>query len=261
MLRKAVTLTIERLTVGYNKFPVIRNINFSVKGPSLIQILGPNGAGKTTLLKAILGLLKPINGKILVDHEDITGKSEKSNKYFGYVPQLFTSPTIMYPITAWELVENTYMLYRKKWPRLFPDRLARIRVAEALRAVGLPRDKWHKTFWKLSGGERQRVLIAKALIHDPPILLMDEPLSAVDPIGKVEIARLIGCLKASKLILVTSHDPMLLLDYTDYIVLINREKFKIGTPDQILVTDIVEEFYGEAVKHVKEHLHICDFHA
>lgn len=261
MLRKTVTLTIERLTVGYNGFPVIKNISFSIEGPSLIQILGPNGAGKTTLLKAILGLLKPINGRILVDHEDITGKPEKSSKYFGYVPQLFMSPTTMYPVTAWELVESTYMLYKKKWPRLFPDRLTRIRVAEALRAVGLPRDKWHKTFWKLSGGERQRVLIAKALIHDPPILLMDEPLSAVDPIGKVEIARLIGCLKASKLILVTSHDPMLLLDYTDYIVLINREKFKIGTPDQILVTDIVKEFYGEAVKPVKEHLHICDFHA
>ena len=261
MLRNTIVLSIEKLTVGYNGHPVIKDIDFSITGPALVQILGPNGAGKTTLLKAILGILKPFSGKVLVDHTDVTGKPEKAGKYFGYVPQLFTSSTTMYPITAWELIENTYMLYRKKWPRLFPERLARGRVAEILKAVGLPRNVWNKTFWKLSGGQRQRVLIAKALVHDPSILLMDEPLSAVDPAGKVEIAKLIGCLKASKLVLVTSHDPMLLLDYTDYIILINREKFRIGRPDQILVTDIVEEFYGEAVKPVRDHLHICDYHA
>ena len=261
MLKKTIMLSIEKLTVGYNGYPVIKDVEFSVEGPALIQILGPNGAGKTTLLKAILGILKPFSGKVLVDHTDVTGKPEKAGKYFGYVPQLFTSSTTMYPITAWELIENTYMLYRKKWPRLFPERLARRRVAEVLRAIGLPRDVWNRTLWRLSGGQRQRVLIAKALVHDPPILLMDEPLSAVDPTGKVEIARLIGRLKGSKLVLVTSHDPMLLLDYTDYIILINREKFRIGRPEEILVSSIVEEFYGEAVKRVKEHVHICDYHA
>lgn len=260
ILGRTVTLTVERLTVGYNGYPVIRNIHFSVEGPALVQILGPNGAGKTTLLRAILGLLKPIEGRVLVNYVDVTGKPEKSSRYFGYVPQLVMSLNAMYPITAWELLESTYMLYRRKWPRLFPEETAKRRVREVLEAVGLPRDKWYRTFWKLSGGERQRVLIAQALINNPPILLMDEPLSAVDPLGKVEIVKLIGCLKSSKLILITSHDPTLLLDYTDYIILINREKFRMDRPDQILVADIVREFYGGVVKYVREHLHIYDSH-
>ncbi|HIQ03497.1 MAG TPA: metal ABC transporter ATP-binding protein [Desulfurococcales archaeon] len=260
ILGKVVTLTVEGLTVGYNGYPVVRNVCFSVKGPALVQILGPNGAGKTTLLRGILGLLKPIEGRVLVDYVDVTGKPEKSSRYFGYVPQLVMSPNTMYPITAWELLESTYMLYRRRWPRLFPEESAKRRIMEVLEAVGLPRDKWYRTFWKLSGGERQRVLIAQALINDPPILLMDEPLSAIDPPGRVEIAKLIRCLKSTKLILVTSHDPTLLLDYTDYIILINRERFRMGRPDQILVADIAEEFYGGVVKYVKEHLHIYDSH-
>ncbi len=261
MLRKPITLAIEKLTVGYNGYPVIKDIDFSIKGPALLQILGPNGAGKTTLLKAVLGLLKPLYGRVIVNGSDVTGKPWRAGKYFGYVPQLFTTSTTMYPVTAWELVENTYMLYRKRWPRLFPEKNVRRRVAEVLRAVGLPRDAWYRSFWRLSGGQRQRVLIACALVHDPPILLMDEPLSAVDPAGKVEIARLIGCLKETKLVIVTSHDPMLLLDYTDHIMLINREKYRIGRPEEILVPSVMEEFYGEAVVPVKDHLHICDYHA
>ncbi len=249
------------LTVGYNHAPVIRDVSFEAITPTLVQILGPNGAGKTTLLKALLGLLKPISGHVYIDDVDVTGNPGKAGKYIGYVPQFFVSATTHYPITPWELLENTLLLYRKRWPRLFVGIEYKRRIAELLRAVGLSREAWFKTFWQLSGGQRQRVLIAKALIHDPPILIMDEPFSAVDPAGKVDLANLIGCLKQTKIIIVTSHDPMLLLPYTDYVMLLNREKYVYGKPNQVLREDVATRFYGQAVIPVKEHIHICDFHA
>jgi zinc/manganese transport system ATP-binding protein len=133
-------------------------------------------------------------------------------------------------------------------------------VEASLRAVGLQPDAWFKPLRSLSGGQRQRAFIARALVHDPPILLMDEPFSAVDPRGRVELAELIASLARSRLVVVTSHDPMLLLEYTDLIVLVNRRLVAVGDPHTVLREDVLAEVYGAAILRVRDHVHISDEH-
>lgn len=248
------------LTVGYGAEIVLEDMNLEFKGHGIVQVLGPNGAGKTTLLKSILGLIKPIKGRIYINGVDVTGSPEKAGVHVGYVPQIFSPSTTTYPVTPWELVESSLLLYRKQWPRLLAGRYAKRRVEEVLRLVGLPEEVWDKSIWELSGGQRQRVLIARALVHDPPILVMDEPLVSVDPAGRVGIAVLIGLLSEKKLIITSSHDPMLLLPYTKQIVMLNRRIYIVGKPEEVLTLENARKIYGESAIFVREHVHISDAH-
>ncbi len=247
------------LTVGYGEEVILENVNLEFRGPGLVQILGPNGAGKTTLLRTILGLIKPLKGRIYINGIDVTGSPGKAGSNIGYVPQLFITGHNPYPVTAWEFVESSLLLH-KRWPRLFITLEDRHRIEYILGRVGLPGEAWHKSLWNLSGGQRQRVLIARALIHDPGILVMDEPLSAVDPAGRAELARLIGELAKEKLVVVTSHDPMLLLKYTNIVVLLNRRLYMYGRPEEVLTLENTRRIYGEAAIPVREHVHISDAH-
>jgi len=254
-------IAVENLTAGYGDEVIIENISFKIKGPALVQILGPNGAGKTTLLKAILGLIQPMQGRVVINGVDVTGRPEKAGLFVGYVPQLAIAEFSKYPITAWELVESSLLMHKKKWPRLFTRIEDRRRVEEALTTVGLPREFWKENIWHLSGGQRQRVLIARALVHDPPILVMDEPFSAVDPAGRIDLVQVIAELSKRKLVISTCHDPELLLSYTNTIILLNRKVFKIGKPEELLRIEEMKEIYGEAAILMHNHIHICDFHA
>ena len=237
----------------------MENFTASFHGPSLVQVLGPNGAGKTTLLKAILGLLKPLRGKVIVCGVDVTGEPSLAGRYIGYVPQMVPGEAFEFPITAWEVVQNHYMMYHKKWPRVFTGRDVRKRVMEVLEIVGLPHEAWHSNFWELSGGQKQRVLIARAIVHDPPILIMDEPLGAVDPVGRVQLADFIGALAKEKLVIVSSHDPMLLLEHTDTVVLMNRRFYIVGPPSEVLRIENLREVYGRAAVLIGDHVHISDY--
>jgi len=252
-----VELVVENLTAGYEGELVIEGVSFRLTGPSLVQVLGPNGSGKTTLLRAILGLLRPEEGRVLVDGRDITGSPEEASAYVGYVPQYF-APEQHYPITAWELVVSSCLFHRRRWPRLAEWRDCREAAARALRVVDLPEEEWHKSIWELSGGQRQRALIARALVHDPPVLMMDEPLSAVDPLGRAELADYIGRLADEKLIVVTSHDPTLLLPYTDRVILLNRSFYLVGRPEEVLTMENLRQVYGGSAVEMREYVHICD---
>ncbi len=254
------SILIDGVTVAFGASVVIEDLHLKYSGSGIIQILGPNGAGKTTLLKTILGLIKPIKGKIMINGVDVTGNPSKAGPYIGYVPQLVLEMQNRYPVTAWELVESSYLLYRKKWPRIFVDSESKTTISKILKTVGLAEDSWNESFWNLSGGQRQRVLIARAIIHDPQILIMDEPLSAVDPVGKAELANLIVSLAKKKLVIVTSHDPMLLLKHTDLVLLLNRRFYIVGKPEEVLTLENAKKVYGESAIMVYQHIHISDTH-
>ncbi len=259
MAGKAPSIRLIDITAGYNHETILESLSMEYSGSGVIQVLGPNGAGKTTLLKVILGVLKPWRGSVIINGEDVTGRPEKAGKYVGYTPQL-TLYKSYYPITLRELVECCLVM-RRGWPRILLSRDEKRRVEEVLRMVGLPEEVWDKDFGELSGGQRQRGLIARALVSNPPILLLDEPFSNVDPAGRVEIAELVGKLSSDKLIIVTSHDPMLLLKYTSRILLINRGIYVYGSPGEVLRQGIVEKIYGHAALEVRSHIHIFDSHA
>ena len=254
------SVSVEEVDVIIGDVMILENISFYIDGPGIVQILGPNGAGKTTLLKTILGLVEPVKGKVRINGNDVTGNPMLAGRFIGYMPQLVPAENEHFPITLWELVELEYLLRKGNWPRLFSSRHVKKEVSSILLKVGLSPDLWNRNVWRLSGGERQRALIARALVHDPPILALDEPFSAVDPAGRAELARLIGSLSENKLILATSHDPMLLLPYTRTIILVNRRIYAIGDPEEVLTLDNTRKVYGEAAIPIRERIHICDYH-
>ncbi len=253
----AVRVEAEGVTVEYNGEPVLENVDLILEGPGLVQILGPNGAGKTTLLKTLLGLVRPVRGRVRIEGVDVTGRPELAGRYAGYVPQ---RPPLSKtnPITVYEFVASR-LLFGKPWPRL-SSRSVRGRVKEVLEAVGVPRGIWGKRLWELSGGQLMRTFIARTLVHEPRVLFLDEPLAPVDPRGKRELARLLGELARDRLVVVTSHDPMLLLDKTRTVVLVLKRIIAYGPPREVLRVEYLREVYGESVIPVREHVHIADEH-
>ncbi|WP_062662491.1 ATP-binding cassette domain-containing protein [Aeropyrum camini] len=162
---------VEDLTVAYNGEAVLSGVNLEFQGPGLVQIIGPNGAGKTTLLKTILGLVKPLRGKVLLDGVEATGRPEVAGRYAGYVPQNPSAPRLS-PITVREFVETSL--------RLRGVARAKERALEVLGSLGLEGEVLEARLWELSMGMLQRAFIARAIASNPRILVMDEPLASID---------------------------------------------------------------------------------
>ncbi len=252
-------IEVRGVRVSYGGETVLEIDELRLEGPGLYQVLGPNGAGKTTFLRVVTGLLKPERGEVVVNGVRVEGRPELAGRFIGYVPQYEHVDPGGFPATAYEVVASALLL-RRPWPRLRLSRRDARRVEEVLEEVGLPRSAWYKRLRELSGGQLQRVLLARALVHDPPILLLDEPLSAVDPRGRAELAELIGGLGEEKLIVATSHDPVILLRYTRGVVLLNRRLVAAGRPEEVLRSEILRKVYGSAVLEIGVHPHICDSH-
>lgn len=232
-------------------------MSLDVEGPQLIQVLGPNGAGKTTLLKGVAGLLKPMEGRVVVNGVDVTGDPGRASRFMSYVPHVSHEVSRHYPITVREMLEYSYLVSR-------PSRAARRKagevVARALKLVGVPDDFWDRSLWELSDGQRQRVMIARGVLLDPSVLLLDEPLSSVDPRGRAGVAELLGRLSRSKLVIASSHDPTLLAPHTDKVVLLGGGVCVIGDPGGVLKPEVLERVYGSSIREVSKCLHISDTH-
>jgi len=244
----------ENLVLRYGSSPVINGLSFRFDGPGLLQVIGPNGSGKTTLMKALAGILPIAGGKALVCGNEPRRASKLG--LIGYVPQFSASQLSSVPITAMEVIMMDYVM-RSPWPRLMRKELEEI-VARALSLVGVHESYWHKRFSELSGGLRQRVLIARAILGDPPVLLLDEPLASVDPAGRHDLACLIGSLSAKKTVIVTSHDPVIFLGWTRRILVLGFNKYLYGEPGDVLNEKKLEAFYGSSVLRLGEHIHIYD---
>lgn len=222
------------LTVRYNGLDALRSVTLEIEGPGLVQVLGPNGAGKTTLFKAVAGLVRIARGRILVCGVDITGDSARASALVSYMPQTNKPPSLT-PLTVRELVE----IFARK---------SRIEdVGEYMEKVGLPREVWSYRLSDLSGGMFQKALIAATLASRAPILLLDEPLASIDPKSRIDISRVLGEASRDKLIMVASHDPHPLLDYTRTVVLLNREVIACGEPSVVLSKTHPRALYAQWV--------------
>ena len=159
-------IKLENVTYRYNSDLVLENISFKADQGDLLGIIGPNGAGKTTLFSLILGLLEGYQGKITVFGEDIRN-NRKILKKIGYIPQ----KNIIdqgFPATVEEIVSLGVF-----------ERKTKDKIISAINTVGLLEQK-HKRIGELSGGQQQRILIAKALVNEPQLLILDEPTTGID---------------------------------------------------------------------------------
>uniref|UniRef100_A0A7C4H4F0 Metal ABC transporter ATP-binding protein n=1 Tax=Ignisphaera aggregans TaxID=334771 RepID=A0A7C4H4F0_9CREN len=259
MVVNMVLLRIEELAIGYER-PLVENIELEIVSPSFIQIMGPNGSGKTTFLRTLIGVLKPIKGRIYIDGEDVTGNTAKSGKYISYVPQIATYVLgEVFPITVWEFIEFEATVYAKTL-NIARESIRKM-VKEILELIGIPRELWYKGVHKLSGGQRQRLLIARALVKDVPMIVMDEPLSAIDVEGKIVVANLIKVLRdREKIVITTCHDPSMLIEHTDYVMILSKGSYIYGKPEEVLKSSVLEKVYRGCFTEYEKHIHLYDYH-
>jgi manganese/zinc/iron transport system ATP- binding protein len=232
-----VPLSIYDLTVAYHRRPVLWDISLDLPPGNLVGILGPNGAGKSTLIKAVMGLVPRVSGRVLVFGQPY----RKSRHRVGYVPQR-ESVDWDFPVDALDVV--TMGLYRQIgwfWPVTRKHRQAAL---EALDRVGIA-DLAHRQISQLSGGQQQRTFLARALVHDADLYLMDEPFASVDASTEQAIIRILRDMKArGKTVVVIHHDLQTVVDYFDHVVLLNMRLVAQGAMAEVFTPENLRATYG-----------------
>ena len=208
-------LEFQHVSFAYQGAPVLRDISFKVYPGEFIGLIGPNGGGKTTLLKLILGFLKPYKGKILFSQE-LSSAHSHSNLAIAYVPQSIRFDRD-FPISVEEVVLSG-LLSKLPWYGRFSQK-ERHAANEALEKMGLLHFS-QSPFGTLSGGQAQRVLIARALVSRPQLLLLDEPTASVDSQAEADIHAILKELKGQMAILMVTHDLKAAIDQVDRVLCI-----------------------------------------
>lgn len=238
-------ITVEDLTVSYHEKPVLWDIDLAVPPAVLMAIVGPNGAGKTTLLKTLLGLLPATSGEV-----KIFGGNLKDNiKKIGYVPQR-TGVDWDFPTTAIDVVlMGSYG--RLGWIRR-PGKLEKASAMAALEKVGMV-DFAHRQISQLSGGQQQRVFLARAIMEDADIYVMDEPFSGVDATTeRAIIALLKGFKKKNKTVICVHHDLQTVPEYFDWVTLLNVRNIASGPVSTTFTAENLKKAFGGRISFLKE---------
>jgi sulfonate transport system ATP-binding protein len=202
--KQSFSIDIQDVQKSFGSLEVLRGLNITIRAGEFIALVGHSGCGKSTLLRLIAGLDEPTGGRVLLGGEPV-------KKLSGAVRYLFQEPRLL----PWETIEDNV--------GLGAPRKDKARIAEILEHVGL-KDKTKQWPKKLSGGQKQRTALARALISDPGVLLLDEPLGALDALTKIEMQRLIESLwfeKQFTAILVT-HDVDEAVTLADRVFVINN---------------------------------------
>jgi manganese/iron transport system ATP-binding protein/manganese/zinc/iron transport system ATP- binding protein len=219
----------ERLGGGYGTgVERLSDVTFSLESGQIAAVLGPNGGGKTTLFRALLGELPLRHGVV-----ELAGRP-------AYVPQ--TDRTRLdFPVSALDVTLMGAYARKRPWQRL--NRADRAAARDALERVGLA-DRAPARFGSLSGGQRQRVLIARALLQDAPVLLLDEPLSGVDAVSAARIEHVFAGLRAEgRALLIATHDVEHARRW-DAVLCLNRRQIAFGEPEEVLAPAVLQATYG-----------------
>lgn len=210
----ATIVELENVSFAYNGQTVLQDVDLKITQEDFVAIIGPNGGGKTTLLKLILGLLKPDKGSIRV-----LGKSTgEASHHIGYVRQ-DVHINRSFPISALDVVLMGKLNPRRRWARHTAQ--DRRDALEALNRMEMaPYAK--RRIGELSGGQRQRVFIARALVTQPRLLLLDEPTASIDTKGQAEFFHMLKDLNQEVTIMVVSHDLLVISTYVKSVACVNK---------------------------------------
>ncbi|WP_153555938.1 metal ABC transporter ATP-binding protein [Roseimaritima sediminicola] len=230
-------LSVHDLTVAYDRKPVLWDVGFDVPPGSLVGVVGPNGAGKSTLLQAVMDLLSPASGRI----EVFGAPYRKMRHRVGYVPQR-ESVDWDFPVDALDVV--TMGLYRRIGWCLPVRQKHRDLAIEALDRVGIA-DLARRQISQLSGGQQQRTFLARALVQDADLYLMDEPFAAVDAATERAIIDILREMKnRNKTSVVIHHDLQSVPEYFDYVVLLNMRIVAHGPVAETFTPENLQKTYG-----------------
>jgi zinc transport system ATP-binding protein len=222
---------IQSLSVNYQGRTVLKNLNFSIEEGQIVAVVGPNGSGKTTLVRTILNLT-PHRGHVLINGRP----AQEMLTQVGYVPQRYDwDPTI--PITVGEFL-------RIAFPKVEGRNIKRVLLEVDMK------DAEHRILGSLSGGELQRILIARALVHEPKLLILDEATSAVDTVSAKSFYEIVSHLQKvhRTTVLLVSHEINMVYRFADKIVCLNHELICYGKPEVAITKEVLEKLYGREVK-------------
>ncbi len=250
-------ITVRNLWAGYDHENVLEAVDLTVYERDFIGLVGPNGGGKTTLVKVLLGLLEPTRGMVRIKGEPV----EKGRRHIGYVPQAVEFDRD-FPVNVWDVVRMGRLGKRRLFQRYTAEDDAS--VEEMLRRVEMF-DLRDRAIGELSGGQRQRAYIARALVAEPEILLLDEPTASVDPQISASIYELLRQLNEHVTVLMISHDMTAVSSYVKTVGCLNRRLFyhneKNLTPEMLeLAYQCPVDLIAHGVPHrvFPEHLPVHD---
>lgn len=221
------------VTLGYENRIVAKDLNFSVSSGDYLCIVGENGTGKSTLLKTMLGLIKPISGKVDMD---IPGKG------VGYLPQQ-TETQKDFPASVWEVVLSGVLNGKHKYP--FYTKADKECATKNMEKLGIPDLKRH-CYRELSGGQQQRTLLARALCATDSVLILDEPVTGLDPAVSIEFYETISRLNKEEnvTIIMVTHDIKNALEYATHILHLEHDKDFFGTVKEYRDSNVSNMFLG-----------------
>ena len=232
------TLAASDLHKAYKKRRILEGVSLTVSSGDVVGLLGPNGAGKTTCFYMVVGLVKPDQGKITLDGEDITGHPMhiRARQGVGYLPQeasVFRQLSVSQNIMA--ILETRNELTKTDQRDRLEALLEELQITHIRDSLGI----------SLSGGERRRVEIARALAADPGFILLDEPFAGVDPISILDIQRIITHLKERNIgVLITDHNVRETLGICDRAYILSHGNLIAeGTPADVLANEEVKAVY------------------
>ncbi|HVN16942.1 MAG TPA: ATP-binding cassette domain-containing protein [Anaerolineales bacterium] len=233
---------LEEVDVHLGDASILQNINLSIEAGEFIVILGPNGAGKTTLLKVLLGLVQPTSGRVQV----LGASPRRGQREIGYIPQ-HRDMDAEFGLRGRDLV--AFGLDGHRWGIGLPSRSRREKIDRALKEVDAL-ELAEAPFEQLSGGEQKRLLIAQALLTDPHLLLLDEPLADLDLAYQKETVALMDkvCRTRGVTVLLVSHDINPLLQATDRVLFIAHGHAAIGAPDEVITSATLTQLYRSPVE-------------
>ena len=236
----------KNLTVGYKGKSVWQDATFSVNRGEFVAVIGPNGAGKTTMFRLLLGMQQPISGTIKV----FDAKPRRGNLKIGYIPQRHTIDNET-NIECAEFIRLALSSNRLGFS-IFPNKEKKT-VSDALDAVGAT-ELATKSIGSLSGGELQRIFLAEALVSDPELLLLDEPLSNLDIKRIKDLVQLMNKVVKSRNVtaFLVAHDINPLIQFLDKVIYIANGKVATGTPQEVLTSKRLSTLYGTNVEVLKD---------
>lgn len=226
------------VTLGYENKVVAKNLNFKIDQGDYLCVVGENGTGKSTLIKTLLGLIKPLNGEVIAN---VQGKNHKG---VGYLPQQ-TQAQKDFPASVWEVVlsgvlnnDHRCPFYNKK------DKAEAEKNMEKLNILDLKK----RCYRELSGGQQQRVLLARALCATDSVLILDEPVTGLDPAASMELYETIKDLnkKENVTIIMVSHDIKNALNYATHILHLEQENDFFGAVEEYKKSNVSNMFLGGA---------------
>lgn len=239
-------ISLKNISFKYDHKPILENVNLEIPRGAFIGLIGPNGGGKTTLINLVLGLLKPEHGTIELLNQP--ANTFKDWNRIGFVSQKSNAFNKGFPATVYEVVSMG--LTAKIGYFKFFNKRHKLKVIEAVKQVGME-DYLHENIGDLSGGQQQRVFIARALVSDPELLILDEPTVGVDYKNVKRFYELLHELNEQENIslLLVTHDTGVMTEYATDIVCLNQTLHFHGKPEEYsaLSEEELSDFYGHPV--------------